>query len=109
MEFAPFACVEGAREGMTNKAAIGSLDADLRTTCDRRIEQVTSSWEPSFPPPPIFKRVKTPNAKSRAVTRLMSNLLPLEQTRAQLKASALADRSPAPEPGILQCYRLIDY
>ena len=72
------------------------------------MEPVTSSGDASFPPPPIFKSAKTPITRSTAVTRLTSNLLPLELNQGTAKSVRIA-KDPSPKSGILQCYRLTDY
>ena len=50
------------------------------------MEPVTSSGDACFPPPLIFRSAKTPNTRSRAVTRLMSKLLPLELSQGTAKS-----------------------
>ena len=64
------------------------------------MEPVTSSGDASFspPPPPIFKNAKTPITRSTAVTRLTSNLLPLELNQGTAKCVHIA-KIPAPSVG----------
>ena len=62
------------------------------------MEPVTSSGDASFPPPPIFKSAKTPITRSTAVTRLTSNLLPLELIQGTAKSLRIA-KDPSPKSG----------
>jgi hypothetical protein len=71
------ACVDGATEGVTRKAAIGSLDADLRISGDRLMEPVTISCGTRFPPPLIFRRAKAPKTTRNEDTRLISKFRPV--------------------------------
>ena len=72
------------------------------------MEPVTRSGDGRFPPPPIFKRVKTPDTRTNAVTRLISSLLPLELNQGTAKSVRIRKVPPNPK-GIIQCYRLTDY
>jgi hypothetical protein len=62
------------------------------------MEPVTSSGDASFPPPPIFKSPNTPITRSTAVTRLTSNLLPLELNQGTAKSLRIA-KDPSPKSG----------
>jgi hypothetical protein len=50
------------------------------------MEPVTRAGDAGFLPPPIFKRAKTPDTRSNAVTRLISSLLPLELNQGTAKS-----------------------
>src|SRR3954453_2855392 len=62
------------------------------------MEPITSSGDASFPPPPIFKSPNTPITRSTAVTRLTSNLLPLELNQGTAKSLRIA-KDPSPKSG----------
>ena len=62
------------------------------------MEPVTSSGDARFPPPPIFKSAKTPITRSTAVTRLTSNLLPLELNQGTAKSVRIG-KVPQPRRG----------
>jgi hypothetical protein len=73
------------------------------------MEPVTRSGDASFPPPPIFRSAKTPTTKSRAVTRLTSNLLPLELNQGTAKSVRIAKIPPlVGDPTMLPLNRLLE-
>jgi hypothetical protein len=72
-----FPCGDGATEGMTRKAAIGSFDADLRTSGNRLMEPVTISCGALFSPLLIFRRAKAPKTATKEDPMLISKVRPL--------------------------------